>query len=415
MERDNAAPHSGGEQPHHFEILAADPATRARVGILRTRRGDVRTPAFMPVGTQASVKSLTPDEVRATGTDIILANTYHLMLRPGVAVLEAAGGVQRFMAWDGPVLTDSGGFQVFSLAQRREVREEGVTFRSHLDGSRWELTPESAIDLQLGFGSDIIMPLDELVGYGSDDAAQAAAMERTHRWLLRAIERFAARQADVAPASRPMLFGIAQGGFDPDRRRESASFLRDLPLDGSAIGGLSVGEPKEVMAEMLDASVDGLPPERPRYLMGVGSPEDLWRGVAAGVDMFDCVHPTRVARRGALFTPDGRIDVTASRFRTHFGPVDETCTCPTCTTFSAAYLHHLFRARELLAYRLGTIHNLWFIQREMARIRDAIARGTFAEEMRAFLDRYRPADSAAAALQRQRHRVVGAEAGMGRG
>lgn len=411
IERDNAASHSRGKQPHHFEIQASDPTTRARVGILRTRRGEVRTPAFMPVGTQASVKSLTPDEVRASGTDIILANTYHLMLRPGLAVLEAAGGVQRFMAWDGPILTDSGGFQVFSLAQRREVREEGVTFRSHLDGSLWELTPESAIDLQLGFGSDIIMPLDELVGYGSDDAAQAAAMERTHRWLRRAIERFAARQADVAPDSRPMLFGIAQGGFDPDRRRESASFLRDLPLDGSAIGGLSVGEPKEVMAEMLDASIDGLPPERPRYLMGVGSPEDLWRGVAAGVDMFDCVHPTRVARRGALFTPDGRVDVTAARFRTHFGPVDETCNCPTCTTFSAAYLHHLFRARELLAYRLGTIHNLWFIQREMARIRDAIARGTFVEEMRSFLDRYRPADSAAAARQRQRHRGLRAEAG----
>jgi len=217
MERDNAAPHSGGEQPHHFEILAADPATRARVGILRTRRGDVRTPAFMPVGTQASVKSLTPDEVRATGTDIILANTYHLMLRPGVAVLEAAGGVQRFMAWDGPVLTDSGGFQVFSLAQRREVREEGVTFRSHLDGSRWELTPESAIDLQLGFGSDIIMPLDELVGYGSDDAAQAAAMERTHRWLLRAIERFAARPMWRPPPVRccsglPREASIRTGG-----------------------------------------------------------------------------------------------------------------------------------------------------------------------------------------------------------
>lgn len=410
-ERDLSAPHPGSGPPNHFQILATDPASRARTGVLRTRRGNVRTPAFMPVGTQATVKALTPDEVRASGTDIILANTYHLMLRPGLAVLEAAGGLQRFMAWDGPILTDSGGFQVFSLAQRREVREAGVTFRSHIDGSRWELTPESAIDLQVGFGSDIIMPLDELVGYGSDDAAQEAAMARTHRWLRRAVQRFAERTADSEPGGRPLLFGIAQGGFDLARRRESAAFLGDLPLDGSAIGGLSVGEPKEVMAEMLDASVDGLPPDRPRYLMGVGSPEDLWRGVAAGVDMFDCVHPTRVARRGALFTPDGRVDVTSPRFRTDFGPIDPTCGCPTCATFSAAYLHHLFRARELLAARLGTIHNLWFVQREMRRMREAIADGTFVDAMRAFLDRYRPADCAAAAVQRRRQaeRLAAAE------
>lgn len=403
--RDWAGDDAAREPPHHFTILAHDSRTRARLGILHTRRGDVRTPAFMPVGTQASVKSLTPAEVRSTGTDIILANTYHLMLRPGLAVLQAAGGIQRFMAWDGPILTDSGGFQVFSLAQRRVVSEHGVTFRSHIDGSPWELTPESALDLQIGFGSDIIMPLDELVGYESDERKQVEAMERTHRWLRRAVGYWAAHEAVRDQATRPLLFGIAQGGFDAARRRESAAFLRDLPLDGSAIGGLSVGEPKDVMWEMLDASIEVLPPERPRYLMGVGSPEDLWRGVAAGVDMFDCVHPTRVARRGALFTPDGRIDVTSSRFRTDFGPVDETCDCPTCTTFTAAYLHHLFRARELLAYRLGTIHNLWFIQRQMARIRAAIARGTFAEEMRAFLDRYRPANSAAAEEQRLRHRA----------
>lgn len=405
MKRTSIDDNGPGETGTHFTVLAQDSETRARTGILQTRRGAVRTPVFMPVGTQAAVKTVTPAEVRASGTEIILANTYHLMLRPGVDLLRAAGGLHAFMAWDGPILTDSGGFQVFSLAQRRKVREEGVEFRSHLDGSRWQLTPESAIDLQLGFGSDIIMPLDELVGYETDDRAQTAAMERTHRWLRRAIDHFAQSLNGVEPADRPLLFGIAQGGFDAERRRDSAAYIGELPLDGSAIGGLSVGEPKDVMDEMLAASVDGLPPERVRYLMGVGSPEDLWRGVAAGIDMFDCVHPTRVARRGALFTPDGRVDVTAARFRDHFRPVDEECDCPTCTTFTAAYLHHLFRARELLAARLGTIHNLWFIQREMAQIRKAIGDGTFTSAMQAFLERYQPADAAAAALQRERYRA----------
>lgn len=383
-----------------FKVLARDPRTRARTGLLATRRGVVHTPAFMPVGTQASVKSLAPDEVRATGAEIILANTYHLMLRPGLDVIRAAGGLHRFMAWPGPILTDSGGFQVFSLAHRRTVREEGVVFRSHLDGSLHELSPERAIDLQRGFGSDIIMPLDELVGYGAGPAAESAAMARTHRWLERAVAHFVST-AD-GPGAEPLLFGIAQGGFGAARRRESAAFVASQPVDGSAIGGLSVGEPKPLMEELLDASITALPDDRPRYLMGVGSPEDLWRGVAAGVDMFDCVHPTRVARRGALFTLDGRVNITAGRFRTDFGPVDPTCDCPACTAYSAAYLHHLFRAQELLAYRLASLHNLRFVARQMEAIRGAIEAGSFEAEARAFLERYHPADQSAAESQRRR-------------
>lgn len=398
---DPATGHPDNHQSQHFVVVSQDAATVARTGLLRTRRGTVQTPAFMPVGTQASVKSLTSEEVRATGAEILLANTYHLMLRPGVELLRSVGGLHRFMAWDGPILTDSGGFQVFSLASRRTVEEAGVSFRSHLDGSLWELTPERSIDLQLGFGSDIIMPLDEVVGYGADEPAQREAMERTHRWLGRQIEYFA-RRLEEQPDDRPFLFGIAQGGFTAELRRESAAWVGAQPLDGSAIGGLSVGEPKELMDELLAVSISALPVDRPRYLMGVGSPEDLWRGVAAGVDMFDCVHPTRVARRGALFTPEGRVNVSAARFRDVLEPVDPTCDCLLCRVYSPAYLHHLFRARELLAYRLASIHNLRFIQREMARMREAIAGGTFASEMRAFLERYQPADQTVADEQRRR-------------
>ena len=384
----------------HFRVITPDHETAARTGILTTRRGTVRTPAFMPVGTKASVRALSPDEVERTGTEIILANTYHLMLRPGIDLIRAASGLHRFMAWPGPILTDSGGFQVFSLAHRRSVSEQGVVFRSHIDGSLHELSPESAIDLQFGFDSDIIMPLDELIGFGAPEPVQQAAMERTHRWLQRAIDRF---QSAVSEAGQecPLLFGIAQGGFVRELRRESAAFIATQPVDGWAIGGLSVGESKEVMDAMLAETISALPAEKPRYLMGVGSPEDLWRGVAAGVDMFDCVHPTRVARRGGLFTPEGRVNVTASRFRDNFGPVDESCDCVTCTTYSAAYLNHLFRARELLAYRLASIHNLRFIQREMATIRRAIESGTFAAEIVAFLACYRPADAEVARKQRR--------------
>ncbi|MCX7624318.1 MAG: tRNA guanosine(34) transglycosylase Tgt [Thermomicrobium sp.] len=376
-----------------FAILERDAGTKARTGLLRTRRGIVRTPAFMPVGTQASVKSLAPEEIRATGSEIILANTYHLLLRPGPTVFEIVGDLHSFMGWDGPILTDSGGFQVYSLAKLRSVSENGVTFRSHIDGSLHELTPERAIDLQLLFGSDIIMPLDDVVGYGEPEHRQREAMERTHCWLQRAIARFAARTAQLRAEERPLLFGIAQGGFAEQRRRESAAFIASLPVDGIAIGGLSVGEPKDLLTAMLRASLAELPEDRPRYLMGVGAPEDLWYAVGLGVDLFDCVLPTRLARHGALFTEEGRIDITSGRYKFQREPVDAHCDCYTCQRYSAAYLHHLFRAKELLAYRLASIHNIRFIQNQMARMRAAIAAGTFARAMEAFFARYRSGDS----------------------
>ena len=386
-----------------FRVLAVDASTGARRSELQTRRGTIDLPAFMPVGTQATVKSLTPSDVRATGSQILLANTYHLMLRPGLDIIEAAGGLHQFMSWSGPILTDSGGFQVYSLASRRQMSEQGVTFRSHLDGSAHELTPERAIDLQLGFGSDIVMPLDDVVGFESNDRRQRDSMERTHRWLDRALQHWYVRaDAIVDEQGQALLFGIAQGGFDSGRRRESASAVAESAVDGCAIGGLSVGEPKETMAEMLAASISALPANRPRYLMGVGSPEDLWQCVAQGVDMFDCVHPTRVARRGALFTLNGRVNITSARFARQFDPVDPTCDCETCATFSAAYLHHLFRARELLAYRLATIHNLRFMQRQMNEIRQAIETGTFNAAKQAFLDRYQVSNAATAREQRLR-------------
>jgi queuine tRNA-ribosyltransferase len=375
----------------------------ARAGRLCLPRGEVLTPAFMPVGTQATVKSLDPTDIRAVGAQIVLANTYHLMLRPGADLIERFGGVSHFMRWDAPVLTDSGGFQIFSLAANRRLSDEGVTFHSHLDGSRHELTPERAVQLQIQFGSDITMALDVCVGYGATEREQLEAMRLTHRWLPRNIAAFA--EMAERRGHRGGLFGICQGGFDADRRAESARYLADLPVNGCAIGGLSVGEPKEVMAEMLAVSVEPLPTDKPRYLMGVGSPEDLWNGVAAGIDMFDCVLPTRVARRGALYTPDGRIAITSARYRELDQPVDDTCDCSICRTFSAAYLHHLFRAKELLGYRLATIHNLRFIQRQMTTMRKAILTGTFAAERDAFLTRYRPADQVIAAEQRARFRA----------
>jgi len=384
-----------------FRLFSVDGLTNARRAELATRRGTVQLPAFMPVGTQATVKSLSPAEVRRTGAEIVLANTYHLMLRPGVDVIREAGGLHQFMAWSGPILTDSGGFQVFSLAHRRVVTERGVAFRSHIDGSTHELTPERSIELQRGFDSDIVMPLDEVAGFDSDAQTQRLAMERTHRWLDRAIARWQLDESQHGKMGRPLLFGIAQGGFDQSSRRESAAFVAASSVDGCAVGGLSVGESKDLMAEMLAESISELPTDRPRYLMGVGSPEDLWQCVALGVDMFDCVHPTRVARRGGLFTLDGRVNVTGARFQRAFEPVDPTCDCETCTTYTAAYLHHLFRTRELLGYRLASIHNLRFVQRQMELIRSSISDGSFARAKVEFLSRYRLADASVAQEQRR--------------
>lgn len=352
-----------------------------------TKTSTIQTPVFMPVGTQATVKTLDPFDIETSGSEIVLGNTYHLMLRPGVEVIEQAGGLHEFMQWPRSILTDSGGFQVFSLAQQAKVREEGVTFRSHIDGKAWQMSPESVVDLQIRYGSDIMMPLDHLIGLPAKPRKILEATSRTRRWLERSIIAHREYQTE----RKGVLFGICQGGEDLALRREEAQFLASQDVSGSAIGGLSVGEPKEVMASVLDAVCPELPEDRPRYLMGVGSPEDLWNGVAAGIDMFDCVLPTRLARNGALFTPYGRIDIFKTQFKQQHAPVDESCDCPTCQRFSAAYLHHLFRAKEILGLRLATMHNLRFLVRQMEDMRTGIESGTFSTAHHAFLNQYRPA------------------------
>ena len=376
-----------------FELLGSSQGTWARRGRMVTPHGPVETPAFMPVGTQATVKTLLPDEVRATGAQVILANTYHLMLRPGPEVLRRAGGLHRFMGWAGPILTDSGGFQIFSLAHQAKVDERGVAFRSHIDGDRYLLTPERAVALQLAFGSDIVMALDQFAGLPAPRAVVQAATDRTHRWLDRCVTVHRALDGDRRGSA---LFGICQGGMEADLRRESAAMLAEKDVSGCAIGGLSVGEPKPVMAAMLEASVPELPLGKPRYLMGVGSPEDLWECVARGVDLFDCVLPTRLARNGAMFTPFGRIDIRRARYRDLHEPLDVTCDCHACVNFSAAYLHHLFKAKEVLGLRLASTHNLRFLAREMEKIRSAVEIGGFAIQHAEFIDRYRAVGSRAA-------------------
>ena len=376
-----------------FEILETDPSSRARRGRLATRRGVIETPVFMPVGTQATVKTLEPREVEAVGAQIVLANTYHLMLRPGVETIQAAGGLHRFMRWERPILTDSGGFQIFSLATQVSVKEDGAHFRSHVDGSPWTLTAERAIELQTGFGSEIMMALDHVVGYPAPELVVAEAMHRTHRWLDRCIERLTSGEPGPGQG---VLFGIVQGGMYRTLREESALEVAARDVAGIAIGGLSVGEPKDVMAEFIDVAIPHFPEAKPRYLMGVGSPEDLWNGVAQGIDMFDCVLPTRLARNAALFTAGGRVNIKNRRFKELHDPVMDGCDCHTCQTYTAAYLHHLYRADEILGLKLGTTHNLRFLAREMETMRAAIESGTFAAERRSFLDRYQPAGAAVA-------------------
>ena len=373
-----------------FDLLTVDTRTWARRGRITTTRGEIETPAFMPVGTQATIKTLHPAEVRRSGAQIVLANTYHLMLRPGLEIIEEAGGLHRFMGWRDPILTDSGGFQVFSLAAHAKVSEQGVVFRSHIDGSRKQMTPESTVALQLGFGSDIMMQLDHVLGLPAERNAITDATDRSARWLDRAV---AAYHDQGGGESRSVLFGIAQGGMEPDLRRTSARIVADADVAGCAVGGLSVGEPKPVMATMLEESVPFLPAEKPRYLMGVGSPEDLWSCVARGIDLFDCVLPTRAARNGALFTPDGRIAIKNARWRRVHAPVDATCDCPACIDFTAAYLHHLFRADEVLGLRLASVHNLRFLAREMTAIRQSIEAGRFHAAAGEFAARYRPVGS----------------------
>lgn len=362
-----------------FTLLEADAGSRARVGRLRTPHGEIQTPAFAPVGTQATVKALDPRDLQALGADLVLANTYHLHLRPGADVVAELGGLHRFMGWDGPILTDSGGFQVFSLAQNRQVSEEGVVFSSHIDGSRHVFTPERVVSLQEQLGADIIMCLDECPE-PHDRAYNEEALARTHGWALRC----------QAAHSRPdqALFGIVQGGVFADLRRESAEFLVGLGFPGYAIGGLSVGETKEQMYAMLDVVTPLLPADKPRYLMGVGAPEDLLEGVGRGVDLFDCVLPTRLARNAALFTRQGRLNIRNAQFARDPGPVEEGCRCYTCQQFSRAYLRHLFKAGEILAPRLATIHNVHFLLQLVRDMRASIAAGRFGAFKAAFLAGY---------------------------
>lgn len=380
--------------PIHFTIQATDPGSRARAGKLTTPHGAVLTPMFMPVGTQASVKALTPEDLQVLGAQIILSNTYHLLLRPGPELVARFGGLHGFMRWEGPILTDSGGFQVFSLGHLRELTDEGVTFKSHLDGSLVRLDPERVMAIEAQLGADIILPLDECPPYPCDDATARRATERTHRWAERALS--ARQRADQG------LFGIPQGGMSPALRTWSAQVIGALPFDGFSIGGLSVGEPKPLMWSTLDAVIPHLPEGKPRHLLGVGSPEDLVAGVARGVDLFDCVLPTRVARNGGLFTDDGRMNIRTARFREEQGPVMAGCDCWTCQRFSAGYLHHLIRAQELLYYRLATIHNVRYMVRLAERLRTALLAGSFGAFHDDFLARYRPASSEQREQQREK-------------
>jgi queuine tRNA-ribosyltransferase len=352
----------------------------------------------MPVGTLATVKALLPDEVAALGAEILLVNAYHLYLRPGHERIAALGGVHRFMDWPGPILSDSGGFQVFSLAALRKVDERGVRFRSHIDGSEHEYTPERAMAVQSALGVDIAMPLDHVVAGDAPPAVVREAAERTLRWYIRCRD-------SAGPLA---TFAIVQGGTDPDLRRWHARELAALDAPGYSIGGLSVGESKAAMLEMMAVAAAELPLDRPRYLMGVGSPEDLVQGIARGIDMFDCVLPTRLGRNGALFTPGGRVAITNARFRDEAEPVDPTCDCPACSRFSAAYLHHLFRSDELLGHRLASAHNIRFLVRLMEQAQQAISGGTFATWARETLDRYIVADEGVRSEQRARWLARGA-------
>lgn len=363
-----------------FDLIATDPHSRARAGLIHTPHGPVPTPAFIPVGTQATVKALTPRNLREVGASILLANTYHLYLRPGPEVIARLGGLHRFMGWGGPLLTDSGGFQVFSLTGLRKVDAEGVTFRSHLDGSTHRLTPEKAVALQEQLGADIIMCLDECPE-PTDRSYNEEALVRTHAWAARC--RQAQRRDDQA------LFGVVQGGIFPDLRRASAKYIAGLDFPGYGIGGLSVGEPKEEMHYMLEVTVPCLPEERPRHLLGVGSPEDLFECVARGIDMFDCVLPTRLARNGAVLTPTGRINLRNACYSDDPAPIVEGCACYTCRNFCRAYLRHLIKAREILGLHLTTLHNLYFTLDLVRRMREAILAGAFSELRDEFLAGYR--------------------------
>lgn len=363
-----------------YELIKQCPHTGARAGRIHTPHGTFDTPIFMPVGTQATVKTLSPEELKDMGAGIILANTYHLFLRPGAALVKEAGGLHKFMNWDRAILTDSGGFQVFSLGDLRKISEEGVTFRSHVDGSKKFLSPEVATKTQMDLGADIIMAFDECVPYPADFKYTRESMELTLRW--------AKRCQNALTRDDQGLFGIVQGGMYKDLRIECANRLTEMDFPGYSVGGLSVGEPKELMYEMLDITLEHLPANKPRYLMGVGTPDCLVEGVMRGIDMFDCVFPTRVARNGTAMTWNGRLVMKNAQFEHDFAPIDEHCDCYACRNYSRAYIRHLVRVNEIFGLRLLTIHNLHFLIDFMRKMREAIMEDRFIEFRNSFLANY---------------------------
>ena len=372
-----------------FAIAATDGA--ARTGTIAMERGVIRTPAFMPVGTAATVKAMKPGDVAASGADIILGNTYHLMLRPGAERVAKLGGLHRFMGWDGPILTDSGGYQVMSLSELTKVTEDGVAFASHLDGSRHLLTPERSIEVQRLLGADIVMAFDECTAFPASGEQAKASMERSMRWARRSRDAF---DAGGEHAARAALFGIQQGSMFEELRRQSSESLIGIGFDGYAIGGLAVGEGQAEMCRVLDFAVDMLPAGAPRYLMGVGKPDDLVEAVRRGCDMFDCVLPTRSGRTGQAFTADGPLNLRNARFAEDQEPIEPGCECPTCAKFERAYVHHLVKSGEILGAILMTEHNLWFYQRLMAGLRAAIGDGRVERHATQFVTRYRSSSEA---------------------
>lgn len=377
-----------------FDIQKIDGG--ARLGSITTPHGVFETPAFMPVATQGSVKTLAPDELKDAGVQIVLSNAYHLALRPGIDVIESMGGLHSFMGWDRPILTDSGGFQTFSLGRLHKFDDDGISFRSHIDGSEQFLTPEMCMNYQERLGVDIAMVLDQCPSYELDTALMKETLNRTHQW--------AARSKGMYKLGGPAMFGIVQGGLSVNLRKESADFLVSLDFDGYALGGLSVGEPKAQMYEMVQMVDEMLPPGSPRYLMGVGSPEDIVVCSGYGIDMFDSTLPTRVARHGGLLTRLGRVNILGARFEKDKGPIEYGCDCYACGRFSRSYIHHLFKAREFLAYRLATIHNLRFMACLIDDIKKAIKQGNFHNFKKEFLAKYRAADEETR-LRERRSRV----------
>ncbi|GAB1475416.1 tRNA guanosine(34) transglycosylase Tgt [Bacillota bacterium] len=368
-------------QAINYELIKECGRTKARRGRVTTPHGTIETPVFMPVGTAATVKAMKPEEVKGLGAAIILSNTYHLYLRPGHEIVREAGGLHKFMNWDRAILTDSGGFQVFSLGDLRKITEEGVTFRSHIDGSTHMFTPEKSMEVQNALGSDIMMAFDECAPYPADRNYVKQSLERTTRWLARC-------KSAHKNTEKQSLFGIMQGGMYADLRRQSAEEIVEMDLPGYAIGGLSVGEPKELMYEVMDSCVDHLPKNKARYLMGVGSPDCLFEGVERGIDMFDCVLPTRIARNGLAMTSRGRVTIKNAKYEKDFTALDPECDCYTCSNYSRAYLRHLFKSNEILSSMLLTNHNLYFLLKTMEKIREAINEDRFPDLKKEFFVKY---------------------------